>query len=94
MLTITEPAAELLSKLLDEADTPEGVAARFVVSEGSLSLEVDSPRPDDHTIEHQGKTLLVLDAQVTELLGDKTLVLEETEEGPTLVIQDKDEAPE
>lgn len=91
MLTVTEPAADHLAKLLDEAEAPEGTAARFVASQEGLSLQVDSPRPEDQTIEHQGKTLLVLDAQVAELLGDKTLALEETEEGPALTIQGEEE---
>lgn len=91
MLNITTPAAEHLAKLLDEADAPEGTAARFVVEQEGLVLQVDSPREDDQTIEHEGKPLLVLDAQVAELLDDKTLALEETEDGPTLAIQGEEQ---
>ncbi len=91
MLNITEPAADHLSKLLNEADAPEGTAARFVASQEGLSLQVDSPRPDDQTIEHDGKAILLLDAQVAELLDDKTLALEETEQGPALTIQGEEE---
>ena len=94
MLSITEPAAEHLSKLLNEADAPEGSAARFVASQEGLSLQVDSPQADDKTVEHQGKTLLIMDSQVAELLDDKTLELEETEDGPTLTVRGGEEEAE
>ena len=87
MLTITEPAANHLGKLLNEAEAPEGSAVRFTVGQEGLSLQLDSPREDDQSIEHGGKTLLVMDPQVSELLSDKTLAFEQTEQGPTLVIQ-------
>jgi len=87
MLTVTGPAAEHLAKLLSEAEAPEGTAARFIANQEGLSLQVDSPKPEDQTIEHNGKTVLLLDEQVAELLDDKTLDLEETDEGPALTLQ-------
>ncbi|MFW6039082.1 MAG: hypothetical protein ACOC9P_01235 [bacterium] len=94
MLTITEPAANHLGKLLDEAEAPEGTAARCVASEEGLSLQIDSPGENDHTFEHDGKTLLVLDPQVAELLSDKTLAFEQTDDGPALAIQGSEEEGE
>lgn len=94
MLNITEPAADHLAKLLDEAEAPEGTAARFIASEEGLSLQVDSPKPEDQTIEHGGKTLLVMEPQVAELLDDKTLALEDTDDGPALTIQAGEEEGE
>ncbi|MEX0885418.1 MAG: hypothetical protein WD009_03165 [Phycisphaeraceae bacterium] len=87
MLTITETAGEHLSQLLEDAEAPEGAAARFVASDEGLSLHVDEPRPGDETLEHEGRTVLLLDAQIAELLADRTLDIEQTEEGPALTLQ-------
>jgi Fe-S cluster assembly iron-binding protein IscA len=87
MLTVTESAADHLEKLLDECDAPEGGAARFVPEENQLSLQVDSPKPEDETFEHHGKTILVMDQQVSEVLADKRLELKQTNEGVALTLQ-------
>ena len=87
MLTITDAAANHLSEILNEAAAPEGSAVRFLVSREGLSLEIDSPREDDQSIEHDGRTVLVMDPQVAELLSDKTLAFQETAEGPVLLIE-------
>ena len=86
MLTVTEPAGAHLEKLLDEAEAPEGAAARFVASEEGLTLQLDNPKPEDETHDHGGRTVLLLDQQVAELLSDKTLDLQQTEQGPSLAL--------
>ena len=87
MLTMTIDAGEHLKSLLEQAEAPENAAARFVASDDGLSLHVDEPRPGDETIEHEGRTVLLLDAQIAELLADRTLDIEQTEEGPALTLQ-------
>lgn len=87
MLNVTEPAAEHLARLLDDAQAPDGAAARFVASQEGLALQVDTPKPGDDTIEHSGRTLLLLDEQVSDLLSDKVLDVEQTEEGLALTLQ-------
>ena len=89
MLNVTDPAAEHLAKLLQEADAPEGAAARFVAGQEGLSLHLDNAKPGDDTIEHHGRTVLLLDEQISELLNDKILDLQETESGPALTLQDE-----
>lgn len=87
MLTLTEPAGAHLEKLLDEANAPDGAAARFVAGEEGLTLQLDHPKPDDEAHEHDGRTVLLLDEQIAELLTDKRLDLHETGEGPSLAIE-------
>lgn len=86
MLSVTEPASSHLEKLLDKAQAPDGAAARFVASEEGLTLQLDHPKPEDETHEHEGRTILLLDQQVAELLSDKTLDLQDTEQGPSLAL--------
>jgi Fe-S cluster assembly iron-binding protein IscA len=89
MLNVTEPASAHLAKLLDDAEAPEGAAARFVQGEQGLALQVDEPKQDDQTHDHQGRTVLLVDPQVAELLQDKTLDVRETEEGTALELHDE-----
>jgi len=94
MLTVTDPAGEHLAKLLDDAEAPEGTAARFVAGEDGLALQVDEPKEDDQNHDHQGRTVLLIDPQVAELLQDKTLDVRETEEGTALELHDENASEE
>ena len=54
--------------------------------EQRVTLQVDKVRPDDATFDHGGKTVLVVNEQISELLADKTLDVEDTDEGPKLAL--------
>jgi len=86
MLTLTQAAGEHLSKLLDESDANDEAAVRLVAREQGLALAADQPRPEDTTFEHDGKTVLILDQQVAEALADRTLDVQDTENGKALSI--------
>lgn len=86
MLTVTEPAVAHLADMLVEAEAPDDVAIRFVIQEQGLALGLDNERPGDATYAHGERTVLLLDEQVTQLLADKTLDVEDTAEGPRLAL--------
>ena len=86
MLQVTEQAGELLSNMLDDADAPEGAATRFVIEDQKIKVGVDQPREGDQTFEHNGRTVLVVDQQVGELLDDKVLSCEDHEGAKSLAI--------
>ncbi len=87
MLTVTEAASAHLADMLDKADAPDGHAIRVVPAQGSVALRLDEPQPQDQEIEHGGKTVLVLDTQVQEMLGQRTLDVDQTESGPALALK-------
>lgn len=88
MLTITETAGAHLAQLLVEANQPEEVAVRVErATTGALTLRFDQVQPDDLTVEHDEKTVLVFDTEIAETLGDKTIDAKDAEEGTKLVIQ-------
>ena len=76
MLTVTEAASAHLAQMLKQQDAPEDIAVRFVCEEQGIALQPDSERAGDTTFPHDGRTVLVLDAQVSELLAEDTLDLE------------------
>ena len=92
MLTVTESASAHLAEMLDEANAPGGAAARFVNGPEGLSLAMDAKRDGDETFEHDGRTVLLVAQDVSELLTDKTLDMKETEQGQALTLEDNTQA--
>jgi Fe-S cluster assembly iron-binding protein IscA len=81
MLNVTETAAGQLADLLDQNNAPQDAAVRLVRNASGVSMQIDNPRTDDVTFEYDAKTVLVLDQEMSELLSDRTLDIEETEQG-------------
>ena len=86
MLTLTEAACAYLAQMLDNDQAPEGVAVRIVSDKDGLSMQRGRPEPGETTFDHAGKTVLVLDEQMSTTLTDKTLDIEHADEGPTLTM--------
>jgi len=84
MLTLSEAAGSLLGQLLDKAEAPEDSAVRFVSGSSGLNMKVDKPHPGDAKFTHEGKTVLVLDERISELLAERTLVVKDSDTGAKL----------
>ena len=78
MLTVTEAASARLRQMLEQQSMPEETAVRFVYEGQGVALQQDRERAGDTTFQHEGRTVLLLDAQVSELLAEDTLDLEGT----------------
>ena len=86
MLTITDAAGAYLTALLDNANASEETAIRFVLEGNTLTPKTDSARPGDATFVHEERTILVLDAEVVDALGEATLDVRPIDDGPKLVL--------
>ena len=75
MLAVTEAASARLAQMLKQQSMPEEIAVRFVYEGQGIALRQDSERARDTTFQHEGRTALLLDAQVSELLAEDTLDL-------------------
>jgi Fe-S cluster assembly iron-binding protein IscA len=84
MLTVTAAAGEHLAQVL--GDTQEDVAIRFVLAGQNLEPKLDTPRSGDTTFDHNGRTILILDEGVSQMLAGQTLDMQETHEGPRLTL--------
>ena len=84
MLTVTLAAKELLARLLEEKNTPEGEAARLVFNRDNLTIDIDVPRTGDTTIDYEDRVILLLDEEAADILSDNTLDAMDTPEGPKL----------
>jgi hypothetical protein len=86
MFTVTETAGEFLTAVLDNANAAEETAIRLVFEGSTLTPKLDNVRPGDAAFDHEGRMVLVLDEQVTQVLAESMLDVRATEEGPTLVL--------
>ena len=86
MLTMTETAGAHLVDLLGEAEVPEDVAIRFVIESEELTLRLDKEKPGDESFSHAGKTVLLVDEEMSSMLAEKTLDVEPSDEGPKLTL--------
>ena len=86
MFTVTDQAARVLKNILDDAeDRPEGHTLRIGFDQtGRPGLLWDQPAADDHQVQHEGETVLLLDAEVWDALDGIVLDVVDTPEGPTL----------
>jgi Fe-S cluster assembly iron-binding protein IscA len=91
MLTLTEAAGAHLAELLDDRQCPEGVAVRFVCEEAGVSVVLDDQKPGDSTLEHEGRTVLILDENAAQHLDGETVDVEQTESGSQLVLAKKED---
>ncbi len=87
-MTITYTAAEHIAYMLSEQQVPDGIVLRIKLRKGGVEIQPDKMRPGDETFDHNGKVVLVLDQQTSQLLGNKTIDLLTDDEGSHLVIID------
>ncbi len=87
MVTITYTAAEHIAYMLSEHQVHDDVVVRIKWTKGDVEMQPDKIRPDDETFDHNGKVVLVLDQQTSQLLGDKTIDLTADEDGSHLIVE-------
>jgi len=86
MLTMTPEAGTYLSGILNERNCPEDVAIRFLCEGQGIAMRLDNAKPEDTSVEHEGRTVLLLDEQVANLLEGQTLDVEKSQEGERLFL--------
>ena len=84
MFTVTRPARAYLAAGLDSANAPDGITMRLILQDEALDAMVDHVRAGDVTFEHDGKTVLAIDAATAAVLDDYTLEMQETPDGSRL----------
>ncbi|MFI4916962.1 MAG: hypothetical protein ACIAS6_10710 [Phycisphaerales bacterium JB060] len=86
MLTVTDEAKVYLKGLIDENTLPEDTTIRLAVSQEGLGLTPDKPNEEDTTFEHDGRVVLAVATPIATQLDDKSLSIDQTEQGPALSI--------
>lgn len=87
MVKMTDAVGTYLTTMLEQANAPPSAAIRIELhGDDALAPLIDDPRPDDARLEYQGRTVLVLDARTNAFLAESMLDVDETPEGPKLLV--------
>jgi Fe-S cluster assembly iron-binding protein IscA len=88
MLAVTESAKGLLKEILTaHSDDPE-MGVRLVLDpQKKLGLVLGKEEPGDQVVEHQGSKVLLVASDLAPALEEVTLDVEDTDDGPKLVVQ-------
>jgi Fe-S cluster assembly iron-binding protein IscA len=87
MIHVTERAREMLKEALEEVVQGAHVTLRLGPTPSGLGLFPDTPRDDDEVVEHEGQAILVIDREVGEALADKTIDVEDSDDGSRFVVK-------
>lgn len=87
MINITDEAKKELKKMLSENAPEPGVLLRLAANEeGQLGLIMDKEEAGDRVVEYEGIKIMVVDEHFASQLEGISLEVEETPEGPSLVL--------
>jgi hypothetical protein len=86
-LKVTEQASTLLKEMLDAVEhLPEQVIRMVPGSAGDFKLVLDTPQKGDQEVQHQGNTVLVIEANFSESLSGTALETREEPNGSSLIV--------
>lgn len=86
MLTVTDDARVFLKDMIEKNEFPQDTTIRLVTNAEGLGLAPDTPNDEDTTFEHDGRIVLAVATPIATQLADKSLSIDQTEQGPTLAI--------
>lgn len=87
MLKVTEAArGRLLSKLVAKK-AADDEAWRFTRKESGWKLRLDRAQPNDKTLAHEGRNVLLLDLAVLKTMAKLTLDVADAESKPRLTLR-------
>lgn len=73
MLAVTKAALQKLAQRLDRRGASEGMSLRFTRREGGWALCLDHEAPGDMAFSHEGRKVLLLDADASAVMQHMTL---------------------
>ena len=86
MIAVTERAKGELKKMLSKkVDNPLGVLRLSPIQKG-LGLRLDVEMPDDEVVKYENSKILVVEQTLADTLENVTIDVEDTPDGPELVI--------
>ena len=88
MIEVTDGARVELKKLLSENSSEADALLRLTANEeGQLGLVLGREQPGDNVVEHDGTKVFAIEGGLAGHLNGVTLDVEETPEGPVLMLR-------
>lgn len=90
MIDVTKRARQELKRILSETvDMPQARLRIMDRGQGRLGLGLDIEAPGDQAVEYEGLKVLIVEPGLAANLKGVTLDVDDTSDGPTLVISEK-----
>ena len=90
MIDVTERARQELKRILSEKVDMRQACLRLIArGQGKLGLGIDIEVPGDQVVEYEGTKVLIVEPGLATNLKGVTLDVDNTSEGPELVISEK-----
>lgn len=89
MLVVSYVAGELLERILPTGEDRDDMVIRVTATDDGLELTIGTVQPGDETFAHAERTVLAVDAQISEWLADKKLDVEIIDDEPELTLVDQ-----
>jgi Fe-S cluster assembly iron-binding protein IscA len=93
MVTVTERAAQLLKEIQEGHEESGSKVVRLVNRDGSFEFAFDERREGDQVIQSGDTDVLLVGTDVSELLGDATIDMQDTPTGPRFTLSTQGEPP-
>ena len=88
MFMVTAAALDRLSRKLTHKEAADNEALRFTRRKRGWRLRLDCARPADTAFSHDGRSVLLLDAAVSQTMTNMTLDVRSTDSGPRLKLRE------
>jgi hypothetical protein len=87
MILVSELAKTVLLESLQVSGVPPDQGLRLRVGASGFLLETDQPTQQDRIIQHEGATVVIVDAGIESAIGDAIIDVADSPEGPELVFR-------
>jgi Fe-S cluster assembly iron-binding protein IscA len=87
MILVSDLAKAALWESLQESGIEAGQGLRLTATEGAFTLDLDYPNEKDRVIEHRDATVIIVDQETEDRIGDAIIDINEGENGSELVFR-------
>jgi hypothetical protein len=87
MILVSDLAKAALWESLQESGVEPGQGLRLNATQGAFTLDLDYPKEEDRVIEHRDSTVIIVDRETEDLIGDAIIDINEGENGSELVFR-------
>lgn len=87
MIQVSDLAKAALWESLRESGVSPEQGLRLTAGHGAFTLDLDYPTNKDRVIEHRDATIIIVDRETEDLVGDAIIDIDEGENGSELVFR-------
>lgn len=94
MIGISEVAVKVLAEGLQASGVEPEKGLRLSEEGSNLTLGLDTPKENDRVVSQDGQSVLIINQELEERVGDALIDIEQTSEGPALIMRSVEKGKE